>query len=103
MDEDIFAIIEAARITPDGKACVRKAREIAELAVRENTVDVEVLAESRQWLKLGLEHDKATDTKLLREIKERLDRREQQRQQLADARSKKKAKQSAEGAPDGAA
>jgi hypothetical protein len=102
-DDAIFDTIEAARITPDGKACVRKARQIAALAERREgdhaLVDVEVLAECRQWLKLALEHDKATDTKLLQDIKRRLEERDERRQKLQDARAKRAAKpKPAEGA-----
>lgn len=103
MDDDIFGVIEAARITPDGKACVRKAREIAQLAVgQDGGLNVEVLAEARQWLKLGLEHDKATDTKILREIKERLEARDVRRARLQDARGRRAKPASAEGV-DGSA
>lgn len=101
MDEEIFTIIEAARITPDGKACVRKARQIAALAERHEgdlvQVDVEVLAECRQWLKLALEHDKATDTKLLQDIRRRLEERDERRQKLQEARAKRAKPKPAEG------
>lgn len=106
-DDAIFDTIEAARITPDGKACVRKARQIAVLAQRHDgdvvQVDVEVLAEARQWLKLALEHDKANDTKLLQDIKRRLEERDERRQKLQEARVRRKQPKPAEGATDGPA
>jgi hypothetical protein len=88
--EDIFDTIEAARITPDGKACVRKARDIAAWAEGEEkpAAKVELLAEARQWLRLGLEHDKATDSKLLREINEKLEKKDARRRKLHEVKAK---------------
>lgn len=101
MQDDIFEVIEAARITPDGKACVRKAREIASWAETKDTstsAKVELLAEARQWLRAGLEHDKATDTTLLREIRDRLDKKDARRRELQAMREEAKRKE-VEGPP----
>lgn len=84
----MFETIERQRITEDGKALVRKAAEIADMAdaTESSTAKCEFLGESRQWLKLALEHDKATDSKLLRELSERLSKKERRREKLRQLR-----------------
>ena len=78
------AEVKRERVTKDGKACAQVDEALAAQAENANNhvEKTELLAESRQWLKLGLEHDKATDSRLLRELAEKLKKKIDRRQKL---------------------
>ena len=69
-----LAKIRERRQTDDGKACI----EVAEAMLARlpsGATQIETLAEARQWIKLGLEHDRAKDSALLHQLRERLNRK----------------------------
>jgi DNA polymerase III epsilon subunit-like protein len=66
-----LATIRARRQTEDGRACIDIAERLIE-APPEGASKLDALAEARQWVKLGLEHDKAKDSVILAEMREKL-------------------------------
>lgn len=97
--KDPIAVIRAARVTKDGKACVDMARTLLQ-HLDDKPPSVDLLAEARAWLKLGLDHDKAKDSRLLHELKERLDKKD--RRAAAKARMRGDAPQPLKAIPGGA-
>jgi hypothetical protein len=88
-----FDTLRARRATEDGRACVDVAQRLYDQGkgnvTKGEKPDVEVIAESRKWVALGLAHDKATDSALLQELRDRLDEKKKRSAELAEMRATK--------------
>lgn len=88
-----FDTLRARRATEDGRACVDVAQRLYDQAggnvTKGEKPDVELVAESRKWIALGLAHDKATDSALLKELREQLDEKRKRSAELEQMRATK--------------
>jgi hypothetical protein len=66
-----FDVLRSRRVTDDGRACIDVAERLFTSAPK-GAQKLESIAEARQWVKLGLDHDRAKDSKLLHELRELL-------------------------------
>lgn len=75
-------VLREQRTTDSGRECVSMAEEIFDSA------NMDTSAEARQWLKLGLDFDKARAVADVAEMKRLLEEKNKRSQKLSEARSR---------------